>query len=49
MCSSFNLNLENSYFIDFLPSDIGSQMFEENILSIHIETGNIFYDNDNTN
>ena len=48
MCSGFNLNLEISDFIDFLPSDIGSQMFRENMLWFHIETGNIFYDNDNT-
>ena len=39
MCSSLNLNRENSDFIDFLSSDIGSQIFKENMLSIHIETG----------
>ena len=48
MCSSLNLNRENSDFTDFLTSDIGSQIFRENMLSIHIETGNIFYDNYNT-
>ena len=48
MCSSLNLNRENLDFIDFLSSDIGSQIFRENMLLIHIETGNIFYDNYNT-
>ena len=48
MCSSLNLNKENSDFIDFLSSDTGSQIFKENMLSIHIQTGNIFYDNYNT-
>ena len=36
MCSSLNLNKENSDFIDFLSSDTGSQIFKENMLSIHI-------------
>ena len=48
MCSSLNLNRENLDFIDFLSSDIGSQIFRENMLSIHIETGNIFYHDYNT-
>ena len=45
MCSSLNLNTENSDFIGFLSSDIGSQIFRENMLSIYVETGNFFYDN----
>ena len=49
MCSRLGLNKDNENFIDFLSSDIGSQIFMENMLSIHIETGNIFYDNCNTN
>lgn len=40
--------MKNSDFIDILSSDIGSHVFRENMLSIHIETGNIFYDNYNT-
>ena len=43
------MNKDNKNFIDFLSSDAGSQIPRENILSIHIETGNIFYGNDNTN
>ena len=39
--------MKNSDFIDILSSDIGSHVFRENMLSIHIETGNIFYDNYN--
>ena len=49
MCSQLGLNKDNENFIDFLSSDIGSQIFMENMLSIHIKTGNIFYDNCNTN
>ena len=42
MCSNLNLSRENSDFIDFLSSDIGSQVLRENMLSSHIESGNIF-------
>ena len=49
MCSNLNLSRENSDFIDFLSSDIGLQVLRENMLSSHIESGNIFYDNYNTN
>ena len=43
------MNRENSDFVDFLFLDIGSQVFREKMLSIHIETGNILFDNYNTN
>ena len=49
MCSQLGLNKDNENFIDFLSLDIGSQIFRENMLWINIETGNIFYDNYNTN
>ena len=49
MCSQLGLNKGNKNFIDFLSSDLGLQIFRENLLSIHIEIGNIFYDNYNTN
>ena len=49
MCSRLGLNKDNENSIDFLSSNIGSQIFRENMLSIHIETRNIFYDNYNTN
>ena len=47
MCSRLGLNKDNENSIDFLSSNIGSQIFRENMLSIHIETRNIFYDNTN--
>ena len=49
MCSQLGLNKDNENFIDFLSSDIGLQIFRENMFSIYIETGNIFYDHYNTN
>ena len=49
MCSKLNLNKGNENFVDFLSSDIRSQFLGENMLSIHIETGNIFYKSINTN
>ena len=49
MCLQLGLNKDNENFIDFLSSNIGSQIFRENMLSIHIETENIFCDNYNTN
>ena len=49
MCLWLGLNKDNENFIDFLSSEIGLHIFRENMLSIHIETGNIFYDDYNTN
>ena len=49
MCLQLGLNKDNENFMDFLSSDIGSQIFRKNMLSIHIETRNISYDNCNTN
>ena len=46
--SQLGLNKDNENFIDFLPSDIASQVFRENMLLIHIKTGNILYENFNT-
>ena len=37
------------FFIDFLSSDIGSQIFRENFLSMHIETDNVYFGGYNTN
>ena len=39
----------NLNFVDFLSSDISTQFFLESKLSIHSETGNIYYDGLNTN
>ena len=42
ICSGLNLNRDDSDFIEFLSSDIISQIFRKNMLSIHIESGNNF-------
>ena len=47
--SQLGLNKDNENFIDFSASDIASQIFRENMLLIHIKTGNILYENFNTN
>ena len=39
---------DSSDFIYYLCSTQGEQMLQENIISIHLDTGNIFYDNFNT-
>ena len=39
---------ENREFIAFLQSDQGQNLITNNILSIHIESGDIFYQNLNT-
>ena len=43
-----NLNKENANFIDFLSTDIGLQIFRENMFSVHLEAGNNFFDKYNT-
>ena len=47
-CDILGLNIDNSKLIDFICSERG-ELMQENILFIHVETGNIFYDNFNTN
>ena len=44
-----NLNENNSTFIDLICSEKGEQILNSNSLSIHIKTGNILYNNFNTN
>ena len=39
---------DNSDFIDYLCSTQGEQMLQENSISIHLDTGNLFHDNFNT-
>ena len=38
----------NANFLDFLSSEFGTKIMRQNKLSIHIETGNLYYDNINT-
>ena len=40
---------ENQEFVDFLQWDLCKQILENNNLKIHIETGNIYYKNEDTN
>ena len=42
-------NNDNREFIAFLIYDTGQNIMTNNSLSIHIESGNIFYQNFNTN
>ena len=49
MSSKLNLSKENENFIGILSSDVGSEIRRENMPSIDIETGNIFYENYSTN
>ena len=39
---------DNKEFATFLLSDLGRQVMTPNRLSIHVETGDIFYENHNT-
>ena len=43
------LSTENQEFVDFLQWDLCKEILESNNLKIHIETGNIYYKNEDTN
>ena len=45
----FGLSSENLEFLDFLQWDYCKEILENNDLKIHIETGNIYYKNNDTN
>ena len=45
----FGLTTENMDFIDFLQSEYCKEILQQNDLKIHIETGNIYYDDKDTN
>ena len=45
----FGLSSNNLEFLDFLQSDFCKEILESNDLKIHIETGNIYYKNIDTN
>ena len=42
---SYGLSADNLKFLDFLLSDICKKILTTNKLKIHVETGNIYYDN----
>ena len=41
-------NEETTFFIDFLMTDFGSRLMKENNLSIHVDTGDLYYNGVNT-
>ena len=45
----FGLTSENENFVEFLQSEYCKKILENNNLKIHIETGNIYYDDRDTN
>ena len=45
---SKGLSTENQEFLDFLQWDLCKEILENNHLKIHIETGNIYYKNEDT-
>ena len=47
-CNFLSLNEDNNEFISFLCSDNGQNIMTNDSLSIHVESGNIFYQNFNT-
>ena len=42
---SYGLSTDNLEFLDFLQSDICKKILATNKFKIHVETGNIYYDN----
>ena len=42
-CNILSLSEDNNEFVSFLCSDMGQNIMTNNSLSIHIETGDIFY------
>ena len=47
--NNFGLTEENQKFVEFLQSEYCRKIFETNNLKIHIETGNIYYQDRDTN
>ena len=45
---SYGLSTDNLEFLDFLQSDICKKILASNKLKIHVETGNIYYENNDT-
>ena len=45
---SYGLSTDNLEFLDFLQSEICKKILTTNKLKIHVETGNIYYDNNDT-
>ena len=47
-CALLALDNENENFLDFLSGDYSSRIMRESKISIHIETGNVYFENLNT-
>ena len=47
-CNFLSLSEDKNEFVSFLWSDMGQNIMTNHILSIHIETGDIFYNDFNT-
>ena len=47
-CNFLSLNEDNNKFVSFLCLDIGQNTMTNNSLSIHVETGDILYNDFNT-
>ena len=45
---SYGLSADNLEFLDFLQSQICKKILATNKVKIHVETGNIYYDNNDT-
>ena len=45
---SYGLSADNLEFLDFLQTDICKKILTTNKPKIHVETGNIYYDNNDT-
>ena len=45
---NFDLSADNLEFLDFSQSEIFKKILTTNKLKIHAETGNIYYDNNDT-
>ena len=42
-----SLNESNNAFLEYLTADYGSEVLAKNKMKIHLETGNIYYNNKN--
>ena len=45
---SYGLSTDNLEFLDFVQSEIYKKILTANKLKIHVETGNIYYNNKDT-
>ena len=46
--TSIGIDQDNREFLDYLPDEICENLMQRNKITIHVETGNIYYDNTDT-